>query len=366
LYESDLQDKILKWFRENKRPLPWRSGKNWYAIWISEVMLQQTQVDTVIPYYHRFIEKFPTVERLAGASQQDVLKIWEGLGYYSRARNLHQAANIIVSKYDSKLPAERDELLKIPGFGPYTANAVLSLTFNQPHGVMDGNVKRVLSRLYAIREDIRDVKTLNRIQDLMNKLLPLNSPGEFNEAMMELGAIICKSSSPGCTECPLSRECHAYQQNIVDILPYKSQKPSIPSRQSLACIIFQQDQFLIVKRPQHEMLAGLWEFPVLNLNDGKNKPDQDQNFIQEYFNLDTSYLKSWPAIKHTYTHFRFNLTSKIFRSFTKQFQSDFYDDFQWLEIKDIKKLPLHRAIWKVLNTIEEELISITQRDIINS
>jgi len=361
-----LQRKLRAWFKENKRPLPWRGGKNWYEIWISEVMLQQTQVDTVIPYYHRFITKYSTVEQLAKASQQEILKIWEGLGYYSRARNLHLAARIIVSKYDSKLPTDRDELLKIPGFGPYTASAVLSLAFNQPHGVMDGNVKRVISRLFAIKEDIREVKTQNRIQNFMDQLLPLKFPAEFNEAMMELGATICKSSTPpDCIECPVSGECQAYQKNIVDSLPFKSKKPSIPSRHSLACIIYQKDQFLIVRRPQHEMLAGLWEFPTLTSNDGNNKPDQDLNSIQAYFNLETSYIKSWSSIKHTYTHFHFNLTSKLFHTFTNEFQSDFYDDFKWLKIGEIKKLPLHKAIWKVLNKLEGELVSITERNVIN-
>lgn len=361
-----LQNKLLCWFQENKRLLPWRGGKSWYEIWISEVMLQQTQVDTVIPYYHRFMEKFSTVEQLATASQQDVLKVWEGLGYYSRARNLHTAAHIIVTKYKSQLPVNREELLKIPGFGPYTANAVLSLAFNQPYGVMDGNVKRVLSRIYAIKEDIRNLKTLKRIQELMNKLLPQDFSGEFNEAIMELGAMICKPSSPDCMACPLSGDCLAYKQKTVNAIPYKSKKLPIPSRQSLACIIYHQDQFLMVKRPQNEMLAGLWEFPILNMNDGKNKPDQDLKDIKEHFNLEAHYLKSWLAIKHSYTHFHFNLTSKLFHSVKKEFQSDFYDDFRWLDLNNLKKLPLHKAILKVLNPIEEELVSITQRDIIDS
>jgi A/G-specific adenine glycosylase len=355
-----LQTKLLKWFQENKRSLPWRGVKDWYKIWISEVMLQQTQVDTVIPYYHRFIEKFDSVKKLANASQEEILKIWEGLGYYSRARNLQKAAQLFVSQYKSQLPTNREELLRIPGFGPYTTNAVLSIAFNQPYGVMDGNVKRVIARLFAIKEDVRDIKTQKKIQYLIDTLLPLEFPGDFNEAIMELGATICKPSSPICTICPISAECEAYKNGIADILPYKSLKPPIPSRGSLACIIFQNNHYLIVKRPQHEMLAGLWEFPVLSMNSGKNNAEQDIVAIREHFNLRTSYIKSWPAIKHTYTHFRFNLHSKLFRSSTKEFRSEFYDAFQWLKIEDIKMLPLHKAMWKVIKKVEAELVIITQ------
>jgi A/G-specific adenine glycosylase len=365
MHKIKLQAKLRTWFRKNKRPLPWREGKDWYHIWISEIMLQQTQVDTVIPYFHRFIKKFKTIQDLAKSSQQEVLKIWEGLGYYSRARNLHQAAKIIVLDYNSKLPKDREELLKIPGFGPYTTNAVLSIAYNQPYGVMDGNVKRVLSRLYAIREDIRKPKTLHTIQQLMDDLLPIKFPGEFNESIMELGAMICKPSSPLCPSCPISSDCQAYHKNLVGILPHKSPKPAVPTRQSLACIIWRQNRFLLVKRPQHEMLAGLWEFPVLSMNDGKQKTDKDLDSIRDQLNIETSFIKSWPAIKHAYTHFNFKLHSKLFESTSNDFRSDFYDDYKWLELIEIKKFPLHKAMWKVLTKVEGELVSIAERNIVN-
>jgi len=365
MHKIKLQTKLQTWFREYKRPLPWREGTDWYHIWISEIMLQQTQVDTVIPYYHRFIKKFKTIEQLAKSSQQDVLKVWEGLGYYSRARNLHRAAQTLVSDYNSELPRDREELLKIPGFGPYTANAVLSLAFNRPYGVMDGNVKRVLSRLYKIKDDLRELKTQRTIQNLIDSLLPLEFPGEFNEAIMELGATICKPTSPLCISCPIITDCQAYKNKLVDVLPYKSSQPAIPTRQALACIVRRQNRFLIVKRPQHEMLAGLWEFPVLNMNDGKQKTDQDLSSINDHFDLDASFKKSWPAIKHSYTHFHFKLYSKLFEAKSQDFRSKFYDDFQWIELDDIKNLPLHKAMWKVLTNVEKELVTITQRDIID-
>jgi A/G-specific adenine glycosylase len=364
--DSTIQNKIRTWFSKNKRSLPWRGEKNWYFIWISEVMLQQTQVETVIPYYHKFIKRFNNVEQLAKASQEEVLKVWEGLGYYSRARNLHRAAKIIIEEHKSRLPTNREEILKIPGFGPYTTNAVLSLAFNQPFGVVDGNVKRVLSRLFAIEDDIRELKTQGTIQQIIDNLLPLKFPGDFNEAMMELGATICTPTSPLCSVCPLSTDCQARKKKLEGILPYKSNRPMIPTRQSLACIVSHQNRWLIVKRPQHEMLAGLWEFPVLKLNNRKKTSDHHLFSIRNQFNLETSFKKSLPEIKHTYTHFHLKLHSKMFESTSRDFQSDYYEQYQWLKMDDIKKLPLHKAMWKVLHKLEKELEIITQRDIINT
>jgi A/G-specific adenine glycosylase len=364
--KTKLQKKLISWFRENKRPLPWRREKNWYYIWISEVMLQQTRVDTVIPYYHKFLKNFKTVEQLANASQEEVLKVWEGLGYYSRARNLHKAAKIIVRDYNSNLPSNREELLKIPGFGPYTTNAVLSLVFDQSYGVVDGNIKRILSRLYAIKDDIQDSKTQNKIQQLMNNLLPVKLPGEFNEAMMELGATICTPTSPLCSVCPLSMDCLARNDKIETILPYRSKKARIPTKQFLACIVYQKDLFLMVKRPQYDMLAGLWEFPVLKNYNGINGINGEITMIRDHFNIETCFEKSWPAIKHTYTHFHLTLYSKLFKATSSEFKSEFYNDYKWIRIEDIRRLPVHKAIWKVLHKIEEELVAISQGYIINS
>lgn len=364
--ELSLPTKIQIWFRENKRQLPWRGEKNWYYIWISEVMLQQTQVDTVIPYYYKFIDKFPSVKKLAIASQEEVLKVWEGLGYYSRARNIHRAAKLIVKDYDSTLPSNREELLKIPGLGPYTTNAILSLVFNLPYGVVDGNVKRVLSRIFVIEDDISDSTTQQKIQDIMNGLLPSGHSGEFNEAVMELGATICISKSPRCSVCPVYENCLARKNNMERVLPFKSRKAKIPTKHSLACIIYHQDLYLIVKRPQDKMLAGLWEFPVLKHEKGKSVPKKDISTIRDQFNLETSLMRSWPAISHSYTHFHLKLHSKLFKVVSFDFRSDFYEDYKWLGYEEIKDLPLHKAIWKVLHVIEEDLKGISKRNIVNT
>jgi A/G-specific adenine glycosylase len=288
------------------------------------------------------------------------------LGYYTRARNLHRAAKIIVEKYNSSLPPVREELLKIPGFGPYTTAALLSLVFNQPYAVVDGNVKRVISRLYAIEDDIRNPKTLHKIQGLMDSLLPSKYPGEFNEALMELGALICISQTPLCSLCPLTTICLAYKNKKVNILPYKSKRAKIPTRYSLACIVYHQDLILIAKRPQHKMLAGLWEFPVLKLVNGISHSKMDISTIRLQFNLKTVLKQSWPAINHSYTHFHLKLYSKLFEATSSDFKSDFYDGYQWLGFDKIRNFPLHKAMWKVLTMVEAELEAIPKRCIENS
>ena len=221
---------LLDWFSAEKRDLPWRLNRTWYRVWISEVMLQQTQVNQVIPYFNRFLEKFPTVQKLAQATQQEVLKAWEGLGYYARARNLHKAAQQIVSRYNGEIPQDKKNLVKLPGFGPYTSHAILSLAFNQPYAVVDGNVTRVISRLFTIRADIQLPDTKKIIQFHMNSLLDKRSPAQFNEAMMELGATICIPLNPTCKSCPINRYCLAFQNNQVQEYPLKSaarKKPHI-------------------------------------------------------------------------------------------------------------------------------------------
>ena len=357
---SILQTNILSWFRDNKRQLPWRGEKNWYHIWVSEVMLQQTQVETVIPYYKKFISRFKTVECLAKSSQEEVLKAWEGLGYYTRARNLHRAAKIITEKYNSSLPPDREKLLNLPGFGQYTTSALLSLVFNLPYGVVDGNVKRVISRIFAIEDDIRNPKTHHRIQKLMNSLLPQDHPGEFNEAVMELGATICTSKSPLCSGCPITTDCIAYNKKIETKLPYRSKSARRPTKYALACIIRYQDLILITKRPQHHMLAGLWEFPVLKWTDGESKLNTDIATISRQFNLKTVLKQSWPVINHHYTHFHLKLFSKLYETRSSDFQSDFYDSFQWLRIGEIRILPLHKAMRKVLMMAEAELETVSE------
>jgi A/G-specific adenine glycosylase len=350
-----IQRKLLIWFKKNKRSLPWRHQQHWYFIWVAEVMLQQTQVEQAIPYYLKFVNRYGTVKRLAEASEQEVLKSWEGLGYYSRARHLHQAAQIIVKHYNAELPTSRQELLKLPGFGPYTANAVLSIAFNLPYGVVDGNIKRVISRLFLITDDINRSKTQAQIQAIMSHLLPAHASRSFNEAMMELGALICLPKVPICKDCPISTHCQALNNGMIKHIPFKAKKEKIPHVTSKAFVIKYRNNYLVVQRPRGEMLAGMWEFPIVKLNNGEQLEKLNALYLKKHFNLEVSFKKTWSAIKHSYTHFHLTLYSNLFITESPDFKSKFYKKYQWMDLEMIKELPLHRAMWKLLQQIDPEL-----------
>ncbi|MDZ7690089.1 MAG: A/G-specific adenine glycosylase [Balneolaceae bacterium] len=229
--EKQFRQHLLSWYDDNKRNLPWRDCDDPYKIWISEIMLQQTRVDQATPYFHRFIDRFPTVQDLAEADQQEVLKVWEGLGYYSRARNMHTAARRVVDEFDGKVPDSWDEITSLKGIGPYTASAVLSIAFGKPYAVVDGNVLRVLTRFFGIENDIRSTKTKNQVQELADNLIHKARPGDFNQAVMELGATVCVPSNPACNECPVNTNCTAFKTVKQDEIPYKSPAKKKPHHQ---------------------------------------------------------------------------------------------------------------------------------------
>jgi A/G-specific adenine glycosylase len=254
--------KLLRWYRQNRRALPWRGRRDPYFIWLSEAMLQQTQVATVVPYYERFLERFPTIERLAAAPLDDVLRLWAGLGYYARARNLHAAARRIVADHGGKLPDTVEELRKLPGFGPYTAGAVASIAFGRRAAVVDGNVARVLARLHAIRSDVRAPATRSRLWRLAESLLPRRSCGDFNQAMMELGATLCTPAIPRCGRCPLRTECRAFRLGAADRLPVVAARPRVRRETHVVAAITRAGRWLFVRRPRRGLWGGLWELPT--------------------------------------------------------------------------------------------------------
>lgn len=347
----NIQAKLIEWFHHNKRDLPWRKERDWYSVWISEVMLQQTQVEQVVPYYQRFKTKFSGLKTLAGASEEEILKIWEGLGYYSRARHLHQAAKIILECYDGKLPTDKKQIQKLPGFGPYTSNAVLSLAFNQPFGVVDGNIKRVIARLYALKDDIRKPATHRKIQEIMDQLVPQLASRDFNEAMMELGALICLPTNPDCENCPISENCTAHQNNLTGILPIKSQKKKIPLVQSAALVIRYHNYLVVAKRPTGAMLSGLWEFPTFRLSAQELIADVNNTSLKKHFYYHGNIQDIGEPVSHSYTHFNLKLYPIMVKSTKRIFKSDFYADHRWVKMNKIKKLPLHKAMWKLIDII---------------
>ena len=260
---------LMNWFTLNQRPMPWRTFSSPYWVWISEAMLQQTQVATVIPYFYRFVDQFPDIETLAAADSQAVLKVWEGLGYYSRARNLHRAAALIVTDFGGGIPSDYDTLQQLPGFGPYIAAAVASIAFEVPVPVVDGNVLRVFSRYWGIPDDIRATKVRNDVFDRLTPLVAMAQPSQFNQAIMELGALVCTPKNPHCTQCPLATDCVALTTHQVSEFPFKSAKPPVPHYTIGVGVIWKDGKILIGRRRDDQMLGGLWEFPG-----GKREPGE--------------------------------------------------------------------------------------------
>ena len=298
---------LLKWFDENARDLPWRRTSDPYAIWISEIMLQQTQVATAGPYYERFMRRFPTVEKLARARLDTVLKQWEGLGYYSRARNMHRAAQEIVARFDGRLPKTKDDLLTLPGIGAYTAGAVASIAFDRREPVVDGNVIRVLCRLCRIQDDPKKSGVQKRIWSLAEHLLPAARPGDFNQALMELGSEICLPRSPRCDLCPLSPMCQARLHGDQADLPVRSPKKKIPCYTVVVGVIRKQGRILIDKRKPEGLLGGLWEFPGGKKERGETLEAALQREIREELAMQIRIERRLATVDHAYSHFRIRL-----------------------------------------------------------
>lgn len=260
------QETFLTWYHKEKRNLPWRATNDPYAIWISEIMLQQTRVETVIGYFYRFMEQFPTIQDLAAAEEQKLLKVWEGLGYYSRARNLKAAAQQIVAEFDGEMPQSIEEIRSLKGIGPYTAGAIGSIAFGLPEPAIDGNVMRVVSRLFCIEADIAKASSRRPFDEAMRTIISPDEPGEFNQALMDLGSRICTPTTPKCEECPISQYCLAYAENRQTDFPVKSKKAKPKDVYYIAGAIEDQGSFLLVQRPETGLLASMWHFPLVEVS----------------------------------------------------------------------------------------------------
>ncbi|MBN2131604.1 MAG: A/G-specific adenine glycosylase [Sedimentisphaerales bacterium] len=302
-----IRRRLLQWFDGNARDLPWRSTRDPYAIWISEIMLQQTRVETVKPYYLRFLKRFPTVEKLARARIDTVLKHWEGLGYYSRARNLHRAAREIVTRYEGRLPATRDELLTLPGIGSYTAGAIASIAFAKREPVVDGNVTRVLCRLFCIRTDPKQAGVQKQLWSLAAALLPRTRTGDHNQALMELGSEICLPRNPRCNECPLVRTCEARRHGQETTLPVKRPKKELPTVIVAVGVIYKEGRVLIDKRKPDGLLGGLWEFPGGKQEPGESLQAALHREVREELGIRIEVKRSLMVVHHAYSHFRVRL-----------------------------------------------------------
>ena len=286
---------LLSWFENHRRDLPWRrEPRNPYHVWISEIMLQQTQVQTVIGYYNRWIDRFPDIFSLSRAPLDAVLKAWEGLGYYQRARNLHKTARYVVSEYDAKLPSSSKELQKLPGIGPYTAAAIASLAFGENVIAVDGNIRRVVSRLHAVKDQM----TLKMAERLLAPLFTSGKAGRVNEALMELGALCCTPVSPECETCPLMPECTAVRKGNPENFPGTKKRKRPPHIRRKGLLLFQEGRLYLTRRPHEGMLGGLWGIPLIEDPHGLTVPSIEAT------------LKD---VSHTYTHFRITVTPLVVR-----------------------------------------------------
>ncbi len=298
---------LLTWYQHNRRDLPWRSTKDPYHILVAEFMLHQTRVQTVLPYYNRFLRLFPDWTSLAGASLDDVLKAWEGLGYYARARNLHALAQQVCTQYHGQLPDSAEALLALPGIGSYTAAAILSICFGQDRPAIDGNARRVLCRMFQITADPTSGEGLRRLQEMATSLLPPGQAGSFNQALMDLGATICTPRRPVCSRCPLSKQCRARQLNIQESLPVRRATKPLPHYDIAAGVIWHDKHILIAQRPPHGLLGGLWEFPGGKPEAGESLEECLVREVGEELGIEIQVSELLTTVEHAYTHFRITL-----------------------------------------------------------
>lgn len=337
---------LKEWFQEKKRDLPWRSNNNPYAVWVSEIMLQQTQVSVVIPYFKRWMQRFPTVKALANAPLDLVIKSWEGLGYYSRARNLHEAAAYVVAQHEGQLPSSAEELKKIKGLGPYTVGAILSFAFHQKAPAVDGNVIRVLARYFSIPEDISKPKTIKNIWALAAALLPEEEPWVVTEALIELGATVC-TRKPNCSICPLQKRCQSYRNGLQDVIPFKAAKNKITKLYRSVAIIESAGSLLIRKNEKGKIMSGLQEFPYFESPSEGMQLEALIEKIHAELGLQVSFKSRLDTVSHSFTRYRATLFPIVFE--TSAMKST--KNHQWLNHEELSRLSFssgHRKIYELV------------------
>lgn len=348
-----LQTRLLAWYQQHHRQLPWRESRDFYPVWVSEVMLQQTQVQTVVPYFLRFMKAFPTLEELAGADTQDLLRNWAGLGYYARARNLQKAARILVREHGGEFPGSYREALRLPGIGRYTAAAILSIAFDQPLPALDGNVVRVLSRLFCLKGDPARSPVQGMLAAAGRQLLPGHRPGDFNQALMELGATVCLPRNPRCLLCPWSSHCEALKSGMQERLPENGRRPEMILSLQAAAVIRHRGRFLIRRRSGSRLLQDMWEFPGGEFS-RSGLADSLAKQIQGELDLSVWLGSPLTTIKHAVTNRRITLTVYEARLKPPLPPTLSIPDARWIWLSQAGRYPLTAAASRIVQVLTAE------------
>ena len=343
--KEKIQTRLLRWFEKNGRNLLWRRTSDPYAIWVSEIMLQQTQVGTVIPYYQRFLKSFPTVHHLAKANLSKVLKVWEGLGYYSRARNLHRASKIVLNHFHGKIPSNLRDLLCLPGIGRSTAGAILSFAYDKEAAILDGNAKRVLSRVFAVSGNPVGGKTEGLLWGISEFLIPKGRSNPFNQALMDLGSMLCTPKDPQCPHCPLRNLCRGYLSGKPESYPPRTIKKTIPHITAISAVIQRDGKVLLNRRPPKGLLGGLWEFPNWKIEEKRRLRLRLRNYIKKEMGMNVEVKESIGTFHQTYSHFKLTLYVFYCQAINGKGR------IGWVPIQKLHLLPMsriHRRIAQIL------------------
>jgi A/G-specific adenine glycosylase len=343
-----LQRRLLRWFARHRRDMPWRRTQDPYAVWVCEVMLQQTQVATVRDYFARFMRRFPNVRSLARAPRDEVLKAWEGLGYYARARNLHNAAIAVVRQHAGRLPRSVEALRRLPGIGPYTAGAVASIAFGLDEPVLDGNVTRVLSRLFCVRGGPWQPRVRRRLWRLARRLIPPGRAGVFNQALMDLGATVCVPRRPRCEACPVEPLCLARARGEEGRLPRRRKRGRLPHHTIVAGVIRRRGRILIDRRPADGLLGGLWELPGGKVEAGETLAAALRREVREEVGLSVRVGRPVATVKHAYTHFRITLHAFECVAAAGRARAIACEEVRWVRPGELRRFAFPRANQKIL------------------
>lgn len=348
MYNTNISDSILSWYYEHKRILPWRETDDPYKIWLSEVMLQQTQVKTVIPYYNQWIDRLPNIECVALSNLSNLLKLWEGLGYYSRCRNFYKACKIVCNNYHGKIPDNISLFKLLPGVGEYISGAVMSIAYKLPYPAIDGNLTRIMIRYLGIKNYTKHNQL--RVKKELSKFVDSLQPGDINQALMDIGSSICKPNITYCALCPLHKSCRGYLSGKPLYYSIKKNKKVLPLKNIIAGFIIENDKIFIVKRLEEGLLGGLWELPMITVNNINDKFIY-QKFLKDKYHIDININKKVGNILHSFTHYKMSIDLYKCTLSSKNYNSKVVLDNKWIDISKINQYAFHKANHKLFDLL---------------